>query len=170
MPTNKSPRTIAEWFEKGRECFRKPDGVGAVKALTHVIELNPGYCHPDGDNPYFYLGKIHEVEGRIEDAISHYSRAISVNERDEESLIGRGSCYTVIKKHLDAIADFTKVLHFPDSHRRVPKQYLLYAIAENYRQMEDWANALFWGKQALQEDPDNYRHQQLVDEIRQKMK
>jgi tetratricopeptide (TPR) repeat protein len=165
MPEDKKHHTIAEWFEKGRERFRKPDGMGAVKALERVIDMDPGYCHSDGDNPYFYLGKISEVEGRLDDAILHYSRAISVNALDEESLIGRGSCYTVIKHHKEAIADFTKVLHFPDEQRRAERKHLLYAIAENYRQMEDWQNALDWAKEALAADPDNFRHQQLVAEI-----
>ncbi len=164
MPQDKKPRTIAEWFEEGRQCFRKPDGVGAVKAFEHVIDLDPRYCHPDGDNPYFYLGKISEVEARLEDAIIYYTRAIAVNGLDEESLIGRGSCYTATKRHQDAIADFTKVLRFPDKHRRVERKHLLYAIAENYRQLKDWPNALEWGKKALLEDPTNYRHQQLVAE------
>jgi tetratricopeptide (TPR) repeat protein len=170
MSEDKSPRTIAEWFEKGRECFRKPDGMGAIKALEHVIDMDPGYCHSDGDNPYFYLGKISEMEERLDDAVLLYSRAIAVNSLDEESLIGRGSCYTVIKQHKDAIADFTKVLHFPDEHRRAERKRLLYAIAENYRQMEDWPNALDWAQQALAEDPSNFRHQQLVAEVSKQIK
>lgn len=170
MSEDNAPLTIAEWFEKGRECFRKPDGVGAIKAFEHVIDLDPRYCHPDGDNPYFYLGKISEVEERLDDAILNYSRAIAVNSLDEESLIGRGSCYTVTKKHQEAIADFTKVLYFPDDRRRAEKRHLLYAIAENYRQMEDWQNALMWANKALIEDPNNFRHQQLVAEVANKIK
>lgn len=170
MPEDKSPRTIGEWFEWGRECFRKPDGVEAIKALEHVIDMNPGYCHPDGDNPYYYLGKISEVEARLDDAILHYSRAITVNALDEESLIGRGSCYTVVKRHEEAIADFKKVLDFPDDRRRAERKHLLYAIAENYRQMKDWPNALEWAKQALSEDPTNFRHQQLVAQVSKQMK
>ena len=75
MTAQDEPQTAAEWFEQGRKCFHKPDGVGAVKALEQVIDLDPGYRHPDGDNPYFYLGKIHEVEGRMDDAIVNYTRA-----------------------------------------------------------------------------------------------
>jgi len=33
MAGDKEPRTAAEWFEKGRQCFHQPDGMGAVKAL-----------------------------------------------------------------------------------------------------------------------------------------
>ena len=46
-----------------------------------------------------------------------------------------------------------------------PRKDLLYAIAVNYRQMEDWEQALDWSRQALEADPGNFRHQQLVKEI-----
>ena len=124
MADKKTPRTTAEWFERGRACFHKPDGVGAVKAMERVIEMDPAYRHPDNDNPYFYLGKIHEMEDRLDEAISYYTRSLAVTPQDEESLIGRGSCYTVIKQHEKAIADFTQVLQFPERHRRVPNLIL----------------------------------------------
>ncbi len=81
---------IAELFEDGRKCFRKPDGLGAVRALEKVIDLDPAYRHPDGDNPELHPGKIHEVERRYKDAIALYSQALAIDPRDEESLIGRG--------------------------------------------------------------------------------
>jgi tetratricopeptide (TPR) repeat protein len=165
MPEEKKPRSAAEWFEHGRKCFHAPDGVGAVKALERVIDLDPAYRHPNGDNPYFYLGKIHEVEGRIEEAIVNYSRALAVDPQDEESLIGRGSCYTVNGKHEQAIADFTQLLQMPDRLRKVPRKHLLYVIAENYRRLEDWGQAVYYGQKALDADPGNQRHQELLKKI-----
>jgi hypothetical protein len=63
-----------------------------------------------------------------------------------------------------AVSDFVKLLKVPDRFRKVPRKHLLYAIAENYRQAENWAEAVFWGKQALEADPANQRPQQLVQE------
>jgi len=160
---------IAELFEEGRRCFRQPDGLGAVRALTKVIDLDPAYRHPDGDNPYFYLGKINEVESRYRDAIALYTQALAIAPWDEESLIGRGSCLSVTGRQDEAIADFRKVLAIPARHRRAPVQHLLYAIAENYRQKKDYAAALHWGKQALDKEPDNFRHQELVKEMQARM-
>lgn len=160
---------IAALFEEGRRCFRKPDGLGAVRALEKVIDLDPAYRHPDGDNPYFYLGKINEVESRYKDAIALYSQALANDPWDEESLIGRGSCLSVTGQQDRAIADFEKVLAIPSKHRRVPVQHLLYAIAENYRQKNDYAAALHWGQQALEKEPDNFRHQELVKEMQARL-
>ncbi len=168
MGEAKTPATIQDWFEEGVRCFHKPDGVAAVKALEKVVDMDPGYRHPNGDNAYFYLGKIHEVEGTLEEAVILYSRALAVHANDEESLIGRGSCYTALKRHTEAIADFSRVLAFPDKHRRVARKNLLYVIAENYRQMEDWGQAIHWGRQALAADPGNYRHQELLKAIQAK--
>jgi tetratricopeptide (TPR) repeat protein len=170
MTTKPIPdENIAELFEEGRRCFRQPDGLGAVRALNKVIELDPAYRHPDGDNPYFYLGKINEVESRYKDAIALYTQALAIAPWDEESLIGRGSCLSVTGRQDEAITDFRKVLAIPSRHRRAPVQHLLYAIAENYRQKKDYAAALHWGKQALDKEPDNFRHQELVKEMQARM-
>jgi tetratricopeptide (TPR) repeat protein len=169
MAENNGPQTTAQWFEKGRQYFHQPDGVKAVEAMQRVIDMDPAYRHPDGDNPYFYLGKIHEVEGHLDQAIMCYTRALAVNPVDEESLIGRGSCYTVVKRHQEAIADFRRLLEFPAKVRRVPQEHLLYVIAENYRQLEDWGQAFHWATQAANVAPHNQRHQDLLKRLKAKM-
>jgi tetratricopeptide (TPR) repeat protein len=170
MENNLTQGTAADWFNEGLRCFKKPDGVKAIRAFEAVIAIDPAYRHEDGDNPYFYLGKISEIEGRLDDAIQLYSRALALNPLDEESLIGRGSCYTVKKNHESAVTDFKKVLDIPAEVRNVPINYVLYAIAENYRQQKNYPKALYWGEKALAEDPNNYRHQQLVAEAKKQLK
>ena len=168
MDKNNTPLSVTDWFNEGLRCFNKPDGIGAVRAFEAVIKKEPAYLHEDGDNPYFYLGKISEIEGRIDNAIILYSRALTINPYDEESLIGRGSCYTVKKNHEVAITDFKKVLDIPPESRNAPLKHVLYAIAENYRQQKDFPNTLLWGERALSEDPDNHQHRELVsDAIKQ---
>ncbi len=108
------------WFNEGLRCFNKPDGIAAVRAFEAVVKIDPAYRHEDGDNPYFYLSKISEIEGRIDDTIMLYSRALTLNPYDEESLIGRGSCYTVKKNHEVAVTDFKKVLGIPTESRNSP--------------------------------------------------
>jgi tetratricopeptide (TPR) repeat protein len=165
MASIKKPETISEWFEYGRQCFHKPDGLEAVKAFEKVCDVDPTYIHSDGDNPYFYLGKIHEVEGRLKEAVMLYTRALTVDFWDEESLIGRGSCLSSIGKPAEAIEDFKKVVQIPDKKRRSPKKHLCYAIAENYRKLQDWGNAVYWAQQALNLDPGNERHKQLLEKL-----
>jgi tetratricopeptide (TPR) repeat protein len=166
MDNDDTRRTVADWFNEGIRCFNKPDGVGAVRAFETVVEIDPAYRHKDGDNPYFYLGKISEIEGRLSDAIMFYSRALTLDPYDEESLIGRGSCYTVKNNSELAIADFKKVLDIPPEARNVPLEHILYVIAENYRKQKRWSNALYWGEKALAEDPNNYRYKELVSEVK----
>jgi tetratricopeptide (TPR) repeat protein len=161
-------RSIGEWFELGRACFHKPDGLGAVQAFERVVEKDPRYRHPDGDNPYFYLGKINEVEGRIDEAIVHYSRALAVNPHDEESMIGRASCLTVSGRHHEALGDLNRLLRMPAARRQVPDKILFYVMAENYRRLADWGQAVYYGRQALDADPGNTEFQALLQEIRAK--
>ena len=162
-------RTIADWFEKGVRSFKKPDGIAAVRAFNKVIDLDPAYRHTDGDNPYFYLGKIMEVEGDLEKAVTMYTRALAIDRWDEESLIGRGSCYTVLNRQEKAVVDFKKVLAINPKYRRVAADQIYYVIGENYRKKGDWAEAWKWGKKALAEDPFNDRIKQLVDEAANKL-
>ena len=162
--------SATDWFNEGLKCFNKPDGISAVRAFEAVVKIDSAYRHEDGDNPYFYLGKIAEIEGRIDDAIVFYSHALTLDSYDEESLIGRGSCYTVKKNHEGAIADFKKVLEIPPEIRNAPLQHVMYAIAENFRQQMDFPNALHWGEKALSEDPDNDRHRELVAEVKKQMR
>ncbi len=170
MTPKNQPKTIDDWFEYGRQCFHKPDGLEAVRALEKVCDMNPRYVHSDGDNPYFYLGKINEVEGNMADAIMFYARALTVDFWDEESLIGRGGCYTATGKNAEAVEDFKKALQIPDNKRRCPKKHLFYVIAENYRQMEEWGQAIYWGQLALQADPGNERHKQLLESLVDKVR
>jgi tetratricopeptide (TPR) repeat protein len=158
--------SLPELFERGRRSFHLPDGMAAVAAFNRVLDEDPAYRHADGDTPYFYLGKIHEMEGRLDDAIVAYSRALAITPGDEESLIGRASCYSVTGQHAQAIGDFSKVLDIPEEHRRSPRKHLLYVIAENYRLTEDWGNAAHWARLAVDADPGNHRHQQLLKRIR----
>lgn len=170
MDKNRAPLSVTDWFNEGLRCFNEPDGVGAVRAFEEVVRINPVYRHGDGDNPYFYLGKIAEIEGRIDDAIVFYSRALTLNPHDEESLIGRGSCYTVNKNHKAAVVDFKKVLELPSKGRNSPMQHVLYAIAENYRQQKDFPSALHWGERALWEDSENDLYRQLVADVKKQMR
>jgi tetratricopeptide (TPR) repeat protein len=170
MDKDSKPLSATDWFNEGLRYFNKPDGIEAVQAFETVIKIDPAYRHEDGDNPYFYLGKISEIEGRLDDAIMHYSRALTLNPFDEESLIGRGSCYTVKKNHEVAVTDFKKVLDIPTQNRNAPLEYVLYAIAENYRQQKDFLNALHWGEKALSENPDNYRHRELVAQAKKQLR
>jgi tetratricopeptide (TPR) repeat protein len=165
-----STLSATDWFNEGLKCFNKPDGIAAVRAFEAVVKIDPAYRHGDGDNPYFYLGKISEMEGRIDEAILFYSSALTVDLYDEESLIGRGSCYTVKKNHEGAVVDFKKVLEIPPESRNAPVQHVLYAIAENYRQQKDFPRALHWGGKALSEDPGNDRHRKLVAEVKKQMR
>jgi tetratricopeptide (TPR) repeat protein len=157
--------SLADWFEYGRESFKRPDGLEAVRAFTKVIDEDPGYRHTDGDNPYFYLGKINEVEGRLDEAISLYTRALAVDRHDEESLIGRGSCYTATQRMKEAISDFMQVIDLPARSRKVPLKHLFHAIAENHRKLEDWGQAIYWANRALNEAPGDENFRQLYERM-----
>ena len=165
---NKADSKAAILFEEGLRCFKKPDGVGAVKAFRELISLDPSYVHTDGDNPFFYMGKIHEIEGDLEQAITMYTRSLALDQWDEESLIGRGSCYTVLNRWQNAVADFKRLLSLGHGLRKVADHMLFYAIAENYRKQKQWRKALTWGKKALADEPENQRYLLLVKEANEK--
>lgn len=158
-------KTLSDWFEEGVRCFQKPDGPGAIMNFEKVIDSDPAYRHPDGDNPYFYLGKIAEMENRLDDAIGYYSNALSVDSHDEESLIGRGSCLGVRGQFDRAISDFKTVLHINPAIRKVRVEHIYYAIAVNYEKKSDRASAHIYIKKALEMDALNYRFREFLKQL-----
>lgn len=163
--SRKKPRTLSEWFEFGRRCFHAHDGVEAIRALLKVTGNNPAYRHTDGDNPYFYLGKIHEVEGRLRQAIIYYTRALAVDPFDEDSLIGLGTCHTITGQHQAAIYNFEYLLRFPKGRRKIPQKHLFLMLAENYRRTDNWVQAIFWGQLAKDAHAGNERQQELYGQL-----
>ena len=161
----KQPRTCAQWFDHGRRCFHAHDGLEAVRSLLKVTRASPGYRHGDGDNPYYYLGKIHEVEGRLGHAIIFYSRALAVDPLDEESLIGLGSCFTVTGRYEAAIYCFENLLRFPKGRRNIPQKHLFFVLSENCRRAGKWVQAVFWEHLAQLADPGNERQQALYNDL-----
>ena len=136
--------------------------------LTTVIWVSVAYILVSTSS-MLILGKISEVEGRLDAALEYYTQALILIPGDEESLIGRGACLTVLRRHHEAVADFRRVLGIPPALRRVAAGPILYAIAENYRQLEDFARALQWGRQALAQEPRNARHLELVAEMQRRL-
>lgn len=144
----------SEWLAEGIRCFHLPDGIKAVAALRKSIEMVPEHREANGDTAYFYLGKIYEVEGRLESAIELYSKALTLWPEDEESLIGRGSCFYA-RGHFDnALADFEKVLAFPPDGRNVNPADLYYGLGLCHFQKKEYQKALEYAKRALESSPD----------------
>jgi hypothetical protein len=71
----------------------------------------------------------------------------------------------VTRQHDRAVEDFTHLLQLPDAKRKVPRKHLLQAIAENYRQLEDWGQAVFWAQKAMEADPGDPRQKELLERI-----
>ncbi|MEZ4527198.1 MAG: tetratricopeptide repeat protein [Desulfobacterales bacterium] len=154
MNTDRKKWGASEWLAEGIRCFHLPDGVKAVEALNKSIEINPKHRESNGDTAYFYLGKIYEVEGRLEGAAELYSKALSLWPEDEESLIGRGSCFYVRGDYDRAVADFEKVLAIPQNRRNVSPPELYYGLALSWSQKGEYGKAAAFAKRAIDESPD----------------
>ncbi len=62
-----------------------------------------------------------------------------------------------------------KCFNKPDGVGAVRAFEAVVKIDPAYRH-KDWPNALYWGEKTIAEDPDNYRHQELVSEVKKQMK
>ncbi len=154
MNTDRKKWGASEWLAEGIRCFHLPDGIRAVEALNKSIAINPEHREHNGDTAYFYLGKIYEVEGRLEGAAELYSKALSLWPEDEESLIGRGSCFYASGEYDKAIADFEKVLRIPQSRRNVSPADLYYGLGLCLSQKGDYRKAAEFAQRAVDESPD----------------
>ena len=154
MNTDRKKWGASEWLAEGIRCFHLPDGIKAVEALNKSLEINPKHCESNGDTAYFYLGKIYEVEGRLEGAAELYSKALSLWPEDEESLIGRGSCSYARGDYHKAIADFEKVLRIPQARRNVSPPELYYGLALSWSKKGEHRKAAAFVQRAIDESPD----------------
>ena len=74
-----------------------------------VIEKNPEYMNPDGDNAYYYLGLMYRNNlNELDAAIEHFTKAIELDPNDCLALKERGFCWAEKGDMKKALADYKK--------------------------------------------------------------
>ncbi len=72
----------------GRQLFEGGSDEGALAAFTRVLDANPGYA-----DVHYFVGLVHERNGRLDDATSAFERALEINPSYAECLAALGSVY-----------------------------------------------------------------------------
>jgi tetratricopeptide (TPR) repeat protein len=86
--------------------------------LLDAKNIFEGLALLDTKNPYVHgiLGSVYQQEGKEQDAILSYSTAISLFEKDVNSLVNRGEVFLRLGKFQQAAKDFASAIRFdPDS-------------------------------------------------------
>ncbi len=77
----------------------------ADAALTDVIGLVP-----QAPGPYNNRGMVRLAQGRFDDALTDFTRAILLDPAFEEARVNRGNVLRVFKRYKESLADFTQGL------------------------------------------------------------
>lgn len=101
---NKLATTLTE-----RNPSEKAD-IQAVGLYHRAIEIDSQYIQS-----YCNLAELYKREGRLEDAFIWYSKALTVNDKNREALLGLGLLYQQMNKPQEAIGVFKRLLEiYPD--------------------------------------------------------
>ena len=81
----------------------------AIKNLSRVIELSPGYL-----DAYINRGVGYGELGKFEDSIKDFSKAIELSPNVASAYYNRGAAYYRLGKEKEAIRDFQKAARLGD--------------------------------------------------------
>src|SRR5207244_4353632 len=107
------------------------DWVGAIADATRAIELLPSA------DAYRGRGDIRRDQGKLDEAIEDWTKAIELNPKDADAFNRRGQAKLSRKDRAGALADFSSVLQL------VPRAGgVLMSRAYVRYDLRDWAGAL----------------------------
>lgn len=113
----------------------------AAGAFRKALDVDPFY--PAAHNN---LGALLARKGRLEEAAGHYRRALAGDPRHRAARAGLGRVLIAIGRPLEAVEEFRKLLA-PDGRDAAQP---LFDIARAYRAAGDRAQAVGYGRQALE--------------------
>ena len=98
-------REAVDFFHIGDAKFVKT----SYFMFQNILERNPKYRSADGDNPYFYLGRIHDYYLKDKGtAIKFYTQSLKLFPKDTYAIECRGFCRLKKNKYDLAIKDLIK--------------------------------------------------------------
>lgn len=125
-------RTGYDYWSLGMEERSADHQEQAIYYFRKATELEPW-----SPSNWYALGNSYAQYGRLEDAMNAFNRAIQLD-GDSLEYHARGQCFQKMKKHPEAVNDFTKALEISKANASIfekdPWEILL-ARAESYRAM-----------------------------------
>lgn len=95
---------VSTWMQSG---YWK----NSIMLFNHALHLTK-----DNQIAHYNLGMALSAEGKIDDAINHYSEAIRINPNYSEAFNNRGNAYVKLRQYQKAIDDFNKAIEIrPDN-------------------------------------------------------
>lgn len=79
-------------------------------------KLLPGQDKSNDAEKYYQQGKTHQEQGRLEEAITNFTKAIELNPSFASAYNNRGLVYATQGQHNQAIADFTQAITLDPDH------------------------------------------------------
>ncbi len=99
-------------FQQGEAFFYRKKAAAAKKIFQRILEEQP-----ENSRANFMMGRIVEtLDHNPEQAVTYYSRAIALENKNEKFLARRGIALYMARRYEQAIVDFTTVLDIMPQH------------------------------------------------------
>ena len=152
-----------DYFEQGKELYRKDRDREAVKAFQKAISLNPDFAEA-----YYRLGLALAVSGQKKEAEEAYQKAVEAYEKlieqnpeDADAHFNMGQAYGKLGQYDDAIKAYKKAVKLkPDSGD------MFYELGVAQSKVAHYAEAVAALEKATELDPDNYRAVEALDKAK----
>jgi tetratricopeptide (TPR) repeat protein len=100
-----------------------------IPALLIVVLLMAACGGPDGAEGHNHAGVQHFQEGRLEEAITSYSRAIKADSEYAAAYYNRGQAYFALGRSKLAVKDHTRAIELSPNDPQLPLAYAGRAMA-----------------------------------------
>ncbi len=155
----------------------KPQNIALKKALAETefflerykeaeeLMLNILESHPHMYEIHYYLGKIYEEKGELDQAQNKYEEAIKYNSEYVRGYLALGNLYLSRNNHYRAISQFTNAIEINPDYA---KSY--YFIGKTFYQLEMYEKALTEVNNAFRRNPGLDKARELREVLLEKLK
>ncbi len=94
------PNFADAWYQRAVVYFNQFDELHGMPDINQAIRLEPKYS-------YYYSARAHQhnVSGRLQEALTDYNKAVSLNALDPEALLGRAEVWDKLGQKTNAEKD-----------------------------------------------------------------
>jgi thioredoxin-like negative regulator of GroEL len=116
-----TPGSAAQWFNRGVELEDEAPAAAGL-AYARAVELDP--AHADA---HVNLGRLLQMDGRIEEAMAHYAAALRTGTNDPTAAFNLGTTLETLGRVAEAILAYHEAIaldrEFADAHFNLARLY-----------------------------------------------
>lgn len=164
--TAEAGRYIGEISSKIADLYKDSKPEIAEKYYRHSLEARGGNLGPTDIATFNQLGMSLRRQGKWQEAVAEYGRALKIAPEDENLFYNTALAYAEAKRGRDAYHNLLTALRLNPGLHRSDASVCYNAAVICYR-VKEFAKALAFAEQLLELEPDSRRARELIARIRE---